>query len=104
MVDLSRLRCRFLLSSRAAVSALHAIPCPRCGKAWIKWAGSKLPCHARCLFTPELQDDIYQLRQRFVRLTADRLAADLGVPIGVIRVALTEGARRDGKCVSMWGR
>ena len=25
-------------------------PCPICGKHWRPWAGSVLPCHARCLF------------------------------------------------------
>jgi hypothetical protein len=27
-----------------------ARPCPVCGKRWVPWAGSRLPCHAACLY------------------------------------------------------
>jgi hypothetical protein len=29
-----------------------ARPCPICGKHWRPWAGSRLPCHAKCLYEP----------------------------------------------------
>lgn len=29
------------------------ILCPICGKKWKPWAGSRLPCHSRCLFTED---------------------------------------------------
>lgn len=79
-----------------------AVPCPRCGQPWFKWSSSKLPCHARCFWSEELQDDVYRLKVMF-KVSQARLAKDFNVSDGVIRLALIEGARRAGKLVSRWG-
>lgn len=68
--------------------------CPRCGKSWLPWAKSKLDCHAKCYFTEAAQDDIYQLKLRFPRVSVFRLARDFKVPLQVIQASLAEAAKR----------
>jgi hypothetical protein len=57
-------------------------PCPVCGKPWWPWAGSLLPCHARCLFAPE------ELRavQTDTR-PAKEVAAAYGITVQMVRSA-----------------
>jgi hypothetical protein len=86
------------------VSLAVAVPCPRCGEPWMKWSGSTLPCHARCFWSDELQDDVYRLKLRFPRVSIPTLMRDFDVPVGIIKLALCEGARRAGRVVTRWGR
>lgn len=78
-------------------------PCPRCGGPWVPFAGSKLKTHARCHFTPEAAADIYDLFERFPRLTRARAAADFGVTYQVLTATLTYEKKRRGLKVGQWG-
>jgi len=60
----------------------EARPCPVCGKPWIPWAGSRLPCHGRCLF-PERDRQLMQADPR----TDLELSKALGVTTSVVRSA-----------------
>lgn len=74
-------------------------PCPKCGRPWRPWANSKLSCHAKCYFETAVQDDIYQLKLQFPRVSMYRLAKDFKVPLQVIHASLAEAARRAGKII-----
>jgi len=66
--------------------------CPVCMEYWMPWAGSRLPCHGKCLFSEEAQADLLDDNR-----TEQELARLLGVTGSVIRAA--RGAarkRRDG--------
>jgi hypothetical protein len=70
--------------------------CPVCGKAWWPWAGSYLPCHARCLMTESAQDEILACPDT-VGVIADRL----GVSVAVIRASLRlAAARKEARALS----
>jgi len=58
-------------------------PCPICGKSWTPWAGSKLPCHAACLFTPQERQAI-----RAVSMTQTEIARAWSVSPSTIRSIL----------------
>lgn len=69
-------------------------PCPVCGKPHERWAGSTLDRHAVCLGTPDLHDDVLWVKELFPRATPARLAADLGVTPGIVRVWLRDALER----------
>jgi hypothetical protein len=56
------------------------IPCPVCGQPWRPWAGSYLPCHARCLFDDD-EERAIKNDPRSTRVIAN----ELGVTESVIR-------------------
>ena len=56
--------------------------CAVCDEPWRPWAGSRLPCHARCFLSPEEQESLLDERARIAE-QAERL----GVTIGVIRAS-----------------
>lgn len=69
--------------------------CSVCGKPRQQYAGSKLATHAVCASSPELQDDVLVVIERFSpRLTQGRLAWDLGITVGVLRAWLSAALRR----------
>jgi hypothetical protein len=68
--------------------------CPVCGKYHQRWAGSTLDRHARCLGTPDLHDDVLYLKELFPQATLWRIAADLGVTQGIVRVWLRDALER----------
>ena len=63
--------------------------CPVCGVPWRPAGGSLLPCHAKCLFTPELQDELLD-EAATERAQAERL----GVTKGIVRASLHAARRR----------
>lgn len=71
-------------------------PCPRCGRPWVPWQGSRLTTHARCHFSDEQADDIYDLYVSTPRLTLARMSADLGVTTSVLLATFTKVRRRRG--------
>jgi hypothetical protein len=64
-------------------------PCPICGERWRPAAGRVLPCHARCLFHEQAQDDILDGPDGPVVV-----ARHLGVPVKVIDAAMTAARKR----------
>ncbi len=54
--------------------------CPICGTTWRPWAGSFLPCHARCLFQEHAAEAI-----RSSAASDGKLAAGYGVTPSIIR-------------------
>lgn len=64
----------------------RAITCPKCGKAWRPWKGTKLTCHAACYFTAEEAEAILR-RAESGPVGLQRLADDHGVAMGVIKSA-----------------
>lgn len=64
-----------------------------CHRLWWRWPGTELIGHAKCAVPPAFQDELLALLDRFPRLTAKRLAADLGVTVSVL-TAWTAAARR----------
>jgi hypothetical protein len=60
-------------------------PCPVCGRVWWPWAGSLLPCHARCLFTSDEKAHICSSKK-----SQNELAASYDVPIGIIRAIIAK--------------
>lgn len=70
--------------------------CPVCKRSWRPWAGTKLQSHAKCAFSPELQDEILGLYEAFscVGLTMQRMADDLEVSISVVRANLKAARER----------
>lgn len=65
-----------------------------CGKPWRRWNGSKLKGHALCAASPDLQDDVLALVERFPRATIARVAADLGVSSAVVRAWISAALKR----------
>ena len=66
-------------------------PCPICGVAWRPWAFSRLPCHARCILSPEDQDAL------LAENVTERIQAErLGVSTSVIRSNLAAARKRKG--------
>lgn len=63
--------------------------CPICNEYWMPWAGSFLPCHGKCLFTEEAQDDLLAINR-----TEQTLAKETGVSGSVIRAARGVAKRR----------
>lgn len=54
--------------------------CPVCGEPWVPWAGSLLPCHAKCLFDDRESIAIFNDPR-----TEAELSRSLGVTTSVIR-------------------
>ena len=64
------------------------IKCPVCGNKWRPWAGSLLPCHARCLLTDagaELCHSVWNTTKPF-----KDIAEILGVPPSVVKSTLQD--------------
>lgn len=61
--------------------------CPLCGGYWRPFAGSFLPAHAKCLFSPE---DKERIRQMVLSSTKrlDDTAAELGIPTQIVRAII----------------
>lgn len=72
--------------------------CARCGRTIQPWHGVRYPACANCIVTPELQDDLLELRRQFPRLSVKRIAADLGlgVSVAVVYRWLRAAMRRRG--------
>lgn len=68
--------------------------CPVCGHWWRPWTGSRLPCHAECLFDDDAVTRIKSVRDRF--RSDMELAEALGLTYGVLRGVL--GMRRGTLC------
>lgn len=65
-----------------------------CGKPWVKWAGSRLIGHARCLYSPEEAEALLVRFEADPRLRESTLAAELGVTASVVRATLGAAQRR----------
>ncbi len=61
-------------------------PCPVCGDRWRPWAGSLLPCHAKCMWTPEGAMMLFRDRR-----TETRLETALGLTRSIIRAGRRVG-------------
>lgn len=68
-----------------------------CGQPWVPWAGTQLKGHAVCAASTEMQDDVYDLRQRFPFAPLYRIARDLGISKSVLVAWLTRAGRRRGR-------
>ncbi len=70
--------------------------CPRCGESWVRWRGSRLLCHARCVLTVEEVDALLVEYRSVVRGGQGRLAEKYGIPktVLVALFALAEKRRR----------
>jgi len=68
---------------------LPTTKCPICGDIWIPWAGSMLPCHARCLLTDDAQDRLLDEAD-----TVLNQANKLGVSPSVVRASIFAARRR----------
>lgn len=66
----------------------EARPCPICGKGWIPWAFSMLPCHGRCLLTDEACLDLLDAKE-----TQAASAKRLGVSVAVVRASMRRAWR-----------
>lgn len=59
--------------------------CPVCDGPWRPWAGSRLPCHARCLYAPADQDALLAICEApAVDYTLSDVSAALGVTPGIL--------------------
>jgi hypothetical protein len=68
-------------------------PCPVCGERWIPWAHSVLPCHARCLFTPEGKRALLA-EYNASPLRADSFARSKGITYTILRSAIALGRKQ----------
>lgn len=82
-----------------------AKPCPRCNR--FRHRSRDLDAlrgfHAECYFSPECQDDLLALKERFP-VAIVRMASDLGVSPFVVRMSLDAAMRRKGMLRPRWGR
>jgi len=69
------------------------VTCPRCGRPRRVAPGSTLTCHALCLGSEALRDDLLDVSEAF-SVSNRKLAADLGVSTYVIHVWLRDALRR----------
>lgn len=69
-----------------------SMPCPVCGQLFRPWAGSYLPCHARCLMTEEEQDAML-----YSNKSNKQLSQELGVTLSVIRASINQARQRADK-------
>jgi hypothetical protein len=99
------LKCGVKISARDRLSHAdrHGIPCgwmperrvcPRCGRDWWTFAGTSLNMHARCRFSVEEGDAIFDRYAADPTLTIAKLAANLNVGDNVVRVVLAAAQRR----------
>lgn len=68
--------------------------CPRCREPWVRWKGSRLLCHAKCVFTLEERAEMLRMLDENPRGGVRMLAEKFGAPETVIRSAL-HYAKRD---------
>ena len=69
----------------------HHETCPVCSLPWRPFVGSRLPCHARCLFDTVARDHLVEIASSGAYRTQLDLASDLGVSIGILRAVLERG-------------
>lgn len=77
-----------LLAEPWPLGAHASRPCPVCSRTWIPFAGSRLPCHAHCLFDAVAREHLAQVYASGAYRTQQDLADDLGVTLGVLRSVL----------------
>ena len=78
---------RALLTTPWSAGLHQARPCPECGKAWMPWCGSRLPCHARCLLNMEgVEHCIRYFHEASGGIST--IAKEIGVTVGVVRSTL----------------
>jgi hypothetical protein len=53
-------------------------PCPVCKAGWRPWRGSRLPCHASCLYRPDDQDKLLKFFQAPMTPSVASVAEKLG--------------------------
>lgn len=64
------------------------LACPVCSKPWRPWAGSRLQCHARCLYSEADAATIAFADRSGLFKTQIELAARLGISVGVLRAVV----------------
>lgn len=67
--------------------------CPRCLKPWIRWARSRLLCHARCVFTVRECEVLYEWMSQ-LKLSEQKAAELLGIKKNELR-AITGPIRKN---------
>ncbi len=76
-----------LLAEPRPVEWYPAQPCCICGRPWVPWAHSRLPCHGRCLLN---EAGVARVLERFrdPAVNHQAIADELGVPVGVVKATL----------------
>lgn len=68
--------------------------CPVCGGRWRAATGSRLRCHARCLFTPEDQDRLLDYSEPPDPHSISEIAEETGLKVGIVRATLRAAVKR----------
>lgn len=89
MMDLAGLRSTYD-AERARLDANHppitAVDhCRYCGKRWLRWHGSRLDGHVRCVVSQEFLHHVVEVLDGDARATYVSVAAALGVTPSVVR-------------------
>jgi hypothetical protein len=63
-------------------------PCPVCGMRWVPWAGSRLPCHGRCLLSSEARAELVRIFRTDPTRGLAAVAESFGVTPSVLRATL----------------
>lgn len=73
-------------------ASVPATSCPVCGRRWAPWRGSRLQCHAACLFD---DDDLLRIRRAWLNSKTDfvKLAKAIGISAQSMRSLLITAAR-----------
>ncbi len=69
--------------------------CSVCDGYWRPWAGSRLPCHARCLYSEVDQDELLRICEvpSFEYSVSD-VARHLGVTLGILTASTRQAINR----------
>lgn len=67
--------------------------CPVCGGTWRPWVGSRLPCHARCLFDDENLGYFLEIAAR-PKVAIAELARHQGISLATARAIIRYGTER----------
>lgn len=68
--------------------------CEVCGGPWRPWAGSVLPCHARCLYAPADQDTLLEVCEGRGTRPLKEIAEALGVTLGILNANTRQAIKR----------
>ena len=68
--------------------------CRYCGRGWVRWPGSKLDGHARCLVTSDFQDALWRLWLQVPSLSSQRIAKICCVPVRYVSAWMFHADRR----------
>jgi hypothetical protein len=68
--------------------------CRYCGVGWVPWPGTQLDGHARCIVTPDFQDELWRLWLVSRELSLSVASRLCGVPHGYIKAWLAYAERR----------